>query len=344
LQQPDFRKADPSQSPSRRFMLSLLLLQRNLRTKALSQPSNLQTLVYQPPTACPLRHLHFTFTMPRDLKLPPLHEPDLNSPGVVAYSSVNEATGTSFSAVTDPNNPHAARLARLAVAVQMKEQESNRRRAENRSRSSWLPWLTGGTNSRQQPPAQLTYHDAPPPRQQAWTTNNSSSRAIPLVSAPVRATAPTQRDTPTHSHPMDNDAASTYTTSTYTTTTTVYGPATATQHEVSYSPHAWAYSETPPPSSTSSPSTYPPRTYPSGPMTSSLVLEAKVVTVAPPGAYEPMPIVVRRYLTDSKTAYRVEASGKGGGTGRLRRELYVSAPVGCNEAALFDAVAEENSR
>ncbi|KAK3378849.1 hypothetical protein B0T24DRAFT_716545 [Lasiosphaeria ovina] len=249
--------------------------------------------------------------MPRSgLKLRPIADPDLKTPGVVAYSSINEATGTSFSAATDPNSPHAARLARLAVQVQTNEHDSRRRRLDSGSRpSAWLPWLTRGSSHQQQPNTRQLAYPGEATRQQTWTTGDAAARALPSTAS--------------------FDAASNYTAS-----SSAYVSYATTQDQATYSPHGWASSPTR--SSASS----------AGPLTAAYVPEANVVTVSPPGTQEPLPLEVVRYRTDTKTAYRVKGVGQEHASGKrkLKRELYVSAPVGSNEAALFDAIADANSR
>ncbi|KAK5662399.1 hypothetical protein OQA88_8309 [Cercophora sp. LCS_1] len=250
----------------------------------------------------------------------PIKDTDLNDSSVVGYSSINRTTGTSFTAVTDPNNPHAARLARLAVAVQNKEQEAsqNRLRLEAASRvSSWLPWYgSAGSSSRQTRP-QLGYQHASLP---ITTTPTTASLPPPATYSPAE---PQYRGASTYSA---DDTASGY-----------YPSAYASQTQVAYAPRAYAQSHT---SSTVSP-----------PAMSADVAEARVVTVAPPVGYSSMPLEVTRYRTETKTAYKVEGLGQwttttAKGERKLekpKREMYVSAPVGSNEATLFDYIADGNS-
>jgi hypothetical protein len=295
--------------------------------------------------------------MPRsELKLRSLAAPDVKDPNVVAYTSVNSTTGTSFSAVSDPNNPHAARLARLAIAVQSKDHEESRRRAETRARSSFsLPWfsasgvLGGSTRRVLPPPAQPA--PAPPPRPppqlgyHAGTTasvggdrSGYTCQSYPQASTPVPA--PVQQR---ESYDVRDEVSMAYAAaaSAYASTPIQYAPASGiAQQEVVYSPHSWAYSPT---QSNTAP---PPVTV------STHVPEANVATVEPRGAYESLPPVeVTRYQTESMTAYRIqsgvshgELAGDSAGRRKAKNELYVSAPAGSSEAALFDEFAKMHSR
>ncbi len=51
-------------------------------------------------------------------KMRPITDEDLDGDDVVAYTSTNDSQITSFTALSAPNSRHAARLARIAMAVQ----------------------------------------------------------------------------------------------------------------------------------------------------------------------------------------------------------------------------------
>jgi hypothetical protein len=60
----------------------------------------------------------------------------------------------------------------------------------------------------------------------------------------------------------------------------------------------------------------------------------QVATVMPPSSAAVQDLEVLRYRTEKKTAYKIKSQ-----SGRMR----VSAPLGSNEAQLFDAIADAHS-
>ena len=71
-------------------------------------------------------------------KMKPIRDMDLDDEDVVGYTSVNDKTHTSFTAVTDPNSRHAARLAKIAMSVQNNDQK---KRHKEKPKSSWFPQI-----------------------------------------------------------------------------------------------------------------------------------------------------------------------------------------------------------
>ncbi|KAH6866219.1 hypothetical protein B0T10DRAFT_611945 [Thelonectria olida] len=243
-------------------------------------------------------------------KMKPLRFDDLEDHDGVSYKSTNTAVHASFTAVSAPNSRHAARLAQLAVSVQKPQ------RKKHSTRKLQLP-----------PPVSTHRHQiqyVPDRRvlpQEVVDWDESASTAS-WVSGETVGAPPQLADYRLH---PNSDSIT---------------PQAAPQNAEAFwktAPDAW---------SEASSGMRPTEPYPDGqrpraeeispPEESGAVpysVQQQVTTVIQPRSSQAAPKVTR-WRTDSKTTYEVRY-----GSGSLR----VSAPVGSNEVALFNAVADANA-
>lgn len=213
---------------------------------------------------------------------------------MVSYNSKNKIRQASFTAATPPNSRHAARLAKIAMAVQQ-PQKSN---SHSKKRAAYLPSSRPREQIEYKPKEQRHY--SPPPlvgsQQQQHYHSTPAHGQVPTEEADYanpEATQYTQTQSQTYANSDD--------TGTY------------------YQDH-------------SSPVTYgQPATTQSYPGVVPYQTNTCLIASHQPGATIQE---VTRVRTEQKTAYKVKSD-----MGTLR----VSAPVGSNEAQLFDAIAEANA-
>lgn len=301
-------------------------------------------------------------------KIRPIRDSDLNDEDrdIVSYTSVNDKTHSSFTAVTDPNSRHASRLAKIALSVQQNNDQKNRQHKEKSS--SWLPQLGFWQPPQNQNKKQLEYYTAPS------SSSSSSSKAVAsgLPSLPPPPTSPSaasyastsysypqaQRysDDPTHvpyQPPVNCCSGSDVRTRSRSPATGAYSevveavdivdaePPATTGYYAAYSGGTYeAYPYHPPTSREPNPTI---TTMAIVPRTVAVTQHHEPVLgrVIPRDSEPYYPAVeVTRYRTEHKTAYEVrEKRTSGNGNSVLR----VSAPKGSSEAQLFDAIAEANS-
>ena len=273
-------------------------------------------------------------------KMRPITERDIRDEGVVGYVSVNDKTHTSFSAVTEPNSRHAARLARLAMSVQAgqdeREQRSNKRKST--SAMSWLPQI--GPFHRTQPqidyttPAADGRSPSPPPQTRPSRSSHSSR-------SPVRESSdyyPDDRQTSTYSGAPSHDSTHRWPSDASAPSSASYypvdpaGPAYAQPaYDVYYVDDATAAAAAAEAVAAAEDRDREPRgTAVVSRRASHSATSTKLTRTRTDDDYPE----VTRYRTEYSTAYKVR-----GHNGRLQ----VSAPAGSNEAQLFDAIAEANS-
>jgi hypothetical protein len=258
---------------------------------------------------------------PKTPQVQPFDEEDFQeSDHVVSYSSKNKVEKTTFQAVSSPNSRHAAKLAEIALAVQTNQTpRPHERRAALMSSSSV-------------------------PRQQIQATayNNGTYESI----------SPQQMDF------QGSNGANTFQ-GNYPTTAGNFSAPQQQQHYQNTSSHSYpaAQYQTPIPSSTQEYKQVPQPVQPDYPVASGTSYApqqlqqyqgtsgywppaTQYAATAPTSMQVSRPAQafqqpeVTRFATEERTAYQLR-----GHNGSLR----VSAPVGSNEARLFDEVARQNS-
>ena len=278
-------------------------------------------------------------------KMRPITERDIRDEGVVGYVSVNDKTHTSFSAVTEPNSRHAARLARLAMSVQASQDEREQRNTKRKSTSaiSWLPQI--GPFHRTQP--QLDYTtSATDRRSPSPPLHTRPSRSSHSSGSPTRELSdyyPDSRQTSTYSGVSSHDSTNRWPSDAGAPSSASYYPVdpaapayaqpaydvyyvddTTTAHSAAAAAAAEAVA------APEDRDREPRGTTVLSHRTSHSATSIKLSRTRTDDDYPE----VTRYRTEHSTAYKVR-----GHNGRLQ----VSAPVGSNEAQLFDAIAEANS-
>ncbi|OIW33212.1 hypothetical protein CONLIGDRAFT_677016 [Coniochaeta ligniaria NRRL 30616] len=215
----------------------------------------------------------------------------------VTYDSRNKRDHSSFTAATPPNSRHAARLAKIAMAVQQPQHEKR----QNNSRGGLLSFSQ---------PQQIEYHP-----EEHHSSQGQASRPNDYPAAVSHQ----------QQQPQQYGAIS----GQYSGMTGTAAPVTQyTQARAYQNPpgNGYCYQDGPPAT------TYaPPQSQQTG-VNPYHHQPQQVATTAP----RPFANVseVTRLRTEQKTAYNVKSD---------RGTLRVSAPVGSNEAQLFDAIAEANS-
>jgi hypothetical protein len=260
--------------------------------------------------------------VPKTPRVQPFDEEDFQeSDNVVSYSSKNKVEKTTFQAVSSPNSRHAAKLAQIALAVQTNQTpRSHERRAAIMSSSSV-------------------------PRQQIQATAYNSGT--------YESMSPQQMD------PQERNGANTFQ-GNYPATAGNYSAPQQQQHYQDISSHSFpaAQYQTPIPSTTqeyrqvpqpvqpdypvAAGNTYAPQQlqqyqgtsgyWPQATQYAAPIPTSTQVSRPAPAAFQQPEVT--RFATEERTAYQLR-----GQNGSLR----VSAPVGSNEAQLFDEVARQNS-
>ncbi|KAK3312713.1 hypothetical protein B0H66DRAFT_607774 [Apodospora peruviana] len=272
-----------------------------------------------------------------------IRDRDLDDEDVVGYTSINDKTHTSFTAVTDPNSRHAAHLAKIALSVQNNERKKPKK-------SSWLP--------------QIGFFQQHNHRQLQYTSPATTAITAPSLSPPGSSYSNTTQEEAYTYYPQQ--AVQRYNDDNSTPSLQRRAPQTGNVLP-DHQPHLY---RTPSGSGRSHSAVYeevigvvdvePPATaeyytpLPSGstyPHPASYYQEDPHDRVAPPVTMSVtagtrdcdrdyyQPVEVTRYRTEQKTAYEVVR----GNTTRGNNVLRVSAPKGSSEAQLFDAIAEANS-
>jgi hypothetical protein len=258
--------------------------------------------------------------VPKTPRVQPFDEEDFQeSDHVVSYSSKNKVEKTTFQAVSSPNSRHAAKLAEIALAVQTNQApRSHERRAAIMSSSS-VP--------RQQIQATAynsgTYESMSPQQMDPQGRNEANTYQGNYPATAGNYSAPQQQqyqDTSAHSFPAAQyQTPIPSSTQEYRHVPQPVQPDYPVAPGTSYAPQQLQQYQ-------GTSGYWPPATQYAAPVPTSMQVSPATQPFQQPE--------VTRFATEERTAYQLR-----GQNGSLR----VSAPVGSNEAQLFDEVARQNS-